>query len=93
MFGDLKKLLMCKLQTGSESDSLNKGQKLGNNVNVLQLWFDKVIEISIKSLYLLFYIELINKFVSATIYRSHYSYITQNIQTKHLKVFKLTATA
>ena len=36
MFADLKKLLSCKLQAGGESE-LNRGQKLGNNVNVLQL--------------------------------------------------------
>ena len=37
MFNDLKKLLTCKLQSGGESESQNRGQKLGNNVNVLQL--------------------------------------------------------
>ena len=37
MFGDLKKLLMCKLQANTENESMSKGQKLGNNVNVLQL--------------------------------------------------------
>lgn len=37
MFADLKKLLVCKLQAGGESEAMNRGQKLGNNVNVLQL--------------------------------------------------------
>jgi hypothetical protein len=26
------------LNSGKETESLNKGQKFGNNVNVLQLW-------------------------------------------------------
>ena len=39
MFNDLKKLLICKLQVSGESEAQNRGQKLGNNVNVLQLWF------------------------------------------------------
>jgi len=37
MFGDLKKLLTCKLQASSESEHTSKGQRIGNNVNVLQL--------------------------------------------------------
>jgi hypothetical protein len=37
MFSDLKKIMMCKMQSGHESESLNRGQKFGNNVNVLQL--------------------------------------------------------
>lgn len=37
MFNDLKKLLSCKLKSGGQSESMNRGQKLGNNVNVLQL--------------------------------------------------------
>jgi hypothetical protein len=38
MFNDLKKLLNCKLKSGEgQSESMNRGQKLGNNVNVLQL--------------------------------------------------------
>jgi hypothetical protein len=36
LFSDLKKLLKCKLQAGSKSESINRGQKLSNNVNVLQ---------------------------------------------------------
>ena len=40
MFNDLKKLLTCKLQSGGQSEAINRGQKLGNNVNVLQLWLD-----------------------------------------------------
>lgn len=39
-FNDLKKILLVKLQAGSGgSDHLqNKGERLGNNVNVLKLW-------------------------------------------------------
>lgn len=37
MFGDLKKLLACKLSAGNESDNVHRGHKIGNNVNVLQL--------------------------------------------------------
>lgn len=47
MFGDLKKLLMCKLQANTENESMSKGQKLGNNVNVLQLWWIETIDIVI----------------------------------------------
>jgi len=38
MFNDLKKIINCKLNSGKETESSNKGQKFGNNVNVLQLW-------------------------------------------------------
>jgi hypothetical protein len=39
MFNDLKKIMMIKMQAGrGDSDHMmNKGQKFGNNVNVLQL--------------------------------------------------------
>lgn len=37
MFGDLKKLLICKLQATSESDNSSRGHKIGTNVNVLQI--------------------------------------------------------
>ena len=37
MFADLKKLLVCKLEASGESEAVNRGQKLGNNVNVLQI--------------------------------------------------------
>ncbi len=37
IFNDLKKLLTCKLKSGKQSEAVNRGQKLGNNVNVLQL--------------------------------------------------------
>lgn len=37
MFNDLKKIMMCKMQAGRESENMNRGQKFGNNVNVLQL--------------------------------------------------------
>ena len=37
MFNDLKKLLMCKMSANQEAENLQKGQRLGNNVNVLQL--------------------------------------------------------
>jgi hypothetical protein len=37
MFNDLKKIINCKLNSGQQTESLNKGQKFGNNVNVLQL--------------------------------------------------------
>jgi hypothetical protein len=40
MFGDLKKLLLVKLQAGSgggDHHLMNRGERLGNNVNVLQL--------------------------------------------------------
>ena len=38
MFGDLKKLLLVKLQAGgSGGDMTNKGERLSNNVNVLKL--------------------------------------------------------
>ena len=40
MFADLKKLLVCKLEASGESEAVNKGQKLGNNVNVLQIGWD-----------------------------------------------------
>ena len=38
MFNDLKKLLLCKLNANQEAENLHKGHRLGNNVNVLQLW-------------------------------------------------------
>lgn len=39
MFGDLKKLLLIKLQAGSggAENMMNKGERLSNNVNVLKL--------------------------------------------------------
>lgn len=38
MFNDLKKIMMIKMQTGrGEESNNNRGQKFGNNVNVLQL--------------------------------------------------------
>ena len=38
MFGDLKKLLLVKLQAGSGGvDMMNKGERLSSNVNVLKL--------------------------------------------------------
>lgn len=37
LFADLKKLLVCKLQSNGETEVQSRGQKLGNNVNVLQL--------------------------------------------------------
>ena len=39
MFGDLKKLLLVKLQAGSGGgeNMMNKGERLSNNVNVLKL--------------------------------------------------------
>ena len=39
LFGDLKKLLLIKLQAGSggAENMMNKGERLSNNVNVLKL--------------------------------------------------------
>jgi hypothetical protein len=38
MFGDLKKLLLIKLQAGNGGgDNLHKGERLSNNVNVLKI--------------------------------------------------------
>lgn len=39
MFGDLKKLLLIKLQAGNggTESMMNKGERLSNNVNVLKL--------------------------------------------------------
>ena len=38
MFGDLRKLLLVKMQTGGAVEGFqNKGERLSNNVNVLKL--------------------------------------------------------